>query len=153
MYYNKPMVLLNDDFAEGVYMASGGRAGESSSDCWTIDVPSVQDWNGSHHVFEPHCVHSNAMEHISTAITVSVTFNHTVTDAYSENGWECTVNGSTVTVTRPSHANAYKSGDNVTFKIWAQTADEATTKALAVVGKSISCTKSVNVQGGGADGN
>ena len=147
MNYTKPIVLISNDLAEGVYMDSG------VSNCWTISVKSTQDWNGSHHVFEPHCTHSDAVEHISTALTATISFNAPVTDAYSENGWQCTVSGNTVTVTRPSHANAYKSGDDVTFKVWVKAADEATTKALAVTGSSISCTKSVNVQGGGADGN
>ncbi len=144
--YEKPTVLRNEDMAEGVYAASG-------ADCWSGDITSVQDWNGSHHVFEARIVHSTAVEHISTACTITMKFSNVVTNAYSENDWQVDVNGDTVTVRRPSHANAYKSGDNVTYKVWVQAADEATTKAISGHITSFSCDKAVNVQGGGADGN
>lgn len=143
--YKKPMILVNDDMAEGVYAASG-------STCWSGTCPSVQNWNGSHHVFEVRIVHTRDVKHISTAVTLTIQFSNTLTDAYAENGWECNVSGNTVTVTRPSHANAYNSGDNVTFKVWAKAADEATTKALSAEITGFSCTYTANVQGEGGDG-
>ena len=44
--YVRPEIIVSDNIAEGVYAASG------NGDCWTIDVTSVQDSNGSHNVFE-----------------------------------------------------------------------------------------------------
>lgn len=146
--YEKPMVIVNDGLSEGVYAGSGTA---EAADCWTVDPVSVQDWNGSHHVFEIRCVHSTAVQHISSASTVTLTFNNAVTDAYSE--FPCSFSGATVTVTRELHANAYKSGDTMTYKVWVKAADEATTKSIACVGATISCTKTVNVQGNGGDGN
>lgn len=143
--YVKPVIIANDELAEGVYLASG------EPDCWTIDGKSVQDWNGSHNVFEIRTVHSTGMQHISTATDVAVSFNYTLTDAYSE--FPCTFSGNTAYVHRELLGDAYKSGDVVTFKIWASTGDEATTKALAITGKTITCTKAANVQGQGGDGN
>lgn len=140
----KPSVVLMDDLAEGVFAASG---------CWSGFVVSSQDWNGSHHVFEIHLTHSKEVEHISTACTITLAFTGAVIDAYTENDWSCSVNGSTVTVTRTNHANAYKSGDEVTYKVWAKSVDEATTKALSCSITSYECSKQTNVQGGGADGN
>jgi UDP-N-acetylmuramyl pentapeptide synthase len=141
----KPSVVLMDDLAEGVFAASG---------CWSGFVVSSQDWNGNYHVFEIHLTHSKEVEHISTACTITLAFTGTVTDAYAENGGSCSIkNGSTVEVTRPSHANAYKSGDPVTYKVWAKSVDEATTKALSCSITSYECSKQTNVQGGGADGN
>lgn len=137
--YEKPIVLVSEGAAEGVFAASG------EPECWTIDVVSAQNWSGSHHVFEVHCVHSDTVEHISSATTVTVTFNQPLTDAYSE--FDCTFSGSTVTVTRTLLADAYQSGDTMTYKIWAKAADEATTNNLAVVGSTISCTHQTNVQG------
>lgn len=147
MNYEKPVVLANEDIAEGVYAASG----ESAADCWTVVPYSVQDWNGSHHVFEIHCEHSDAVEHISSASTVTLTFSNTLTDAYSE--FSTSFSGNSVTVVRTLLADAYKSGDSVTYKVWVSTGDEATTKAITCTGATISCTKTVNVQGNGADGN
>ncbi len=146
--YEKPIVMVNDGLSEGVYAASGAA---EAADCWTVNPVSVQDWNGSHHVFEIRCVHSTAVEHISSASTVTLTFDQPVTDAYSE--FSCTASGNTVTVIRELHANAYKSGDTMTYKVWVKAADEATTKAIACTGATISCTKTVNVQGNGGDGN
>lgn len=143
MRYEKPVVYLNTDLFEGVYAASGAE----NLDCWTVDPVSVQEWNGSHHVFEVHCQHSNTVEHISSASTVTLTFHQPVTDAYSE--FPCTYSGSTVTITRELHANAYQSGDDMTFKVWVKGTDEAATKGMACVGATISCTKAINVQGKG----
>lgn len=135
--------------AEGVYMASGGEA----ADCWSGEAVSVQDWTGSDHVFEIRLVHSTAVQHISTGVTVTLSFNNTVENAYSENDWTCTVSGNTVTVHRINHANGYNSGDHVSFKVWARAADEATSKGLSARVVGLKCDKATNVQGGGADGN
>jgi len=146
--YEKPIAVVNDELSEGVYAASGA----SSADCWTINPYSVQDWNGSHHVFEVKIVHSDSVKHISTASTSTITFSNNLQDAYSEGNVSVSFGGNTVTAVRTLHANAYQSGDVATFKVWVQAADEATTKALTVTGATISCTKSVNVQGEGGDG-
>lgn len=147
--YEKPVVLANEELAEGVYAASG----VSSADCWSIDAYSVQDWNGQHHVFEVRIVHSDQVQHISTQSTAVLTFNNTVTDAYTEGNCQASFSGNTVTVVRTLHANAYQSGDNATYKVWVKAADEATTKGLTITGKSISDTGiTVNVQGNGANG-
>ena len=145
--YEKPIAVVNDELSEGVYAASGAN----SADCWTVEAVSVQDWNGSHHVFEIRCVHSNTVEHISSASTVNLTFSQNITNAYSE--FETSFSGSNVTVVRTLHANAYKSGDTMTYKVWVQADSEANTKAIACTGATISCTKTVNVQGNGGDGN
>lgn len=145
--YEKPVVKINEDISEGVYAASGDEA----ADCWTVKADSVQDWNGSHHVFEVKIVHSDTVEHISSASTVTLTFSPAPTDAYSE--FPSSLNGNAVTIIRELLADAYKSGDNATYKVWVKAEDEATTKAIVCTGATISCTKTVNVQGNGGDGN
>lgn len=138
--YVKPMVLANEELAEGVYAASG-----ATPECWTIDAVSVQDWSGSHHVFEIRCTHSTAVKHISGETTVTLTFSQPLTDAYSE--FPATFSGNTVTITRTLLADAYKSGDLMTYKVWAKAADEATTKALTCTSATITCKHEANVQG------
>lgn len=140
--YEKPVLDVVAGYGENVYMASGNNGG---GDCWVAGGTSVQDWNGSHHVFEVRADHSNQVEHISSSLTCVITFSGPLTDAYAE--FPCTVSGNTVVVTRDLHANGYKSGDSVTFKVWAKGADEATTKALAITGISWSCQHATNVQG------
>lgn len=140
--YVKPVVLAAEELSEGIYTASGE---DITTDCWTVDAVSVQDWNGSHHVFEVRCKHSTSVEHISSSTLVTLTFSSPVTDAYSE--FACNYSGSTVTIERVLHANAYKSGDNMTYKVWVKGADEATTKSISCTQKVISCTHKTNVQG------
>ena len=142
--YKKPVVLENNELMEGVFAASG----DTSTDCWTVGGRSVQDWNGSHNVFEMTAAHSTDVTHITTQVVYTYTFSNTITDAYSEGGNEVTFSGNTVTVVRNLHANGYHSGDQVTFKVWVRSVDEASTKALTLDGISYVCRHEVNVQGG-----
>ncbi len=145
--YEKPIVMINDDLAEGVYAASGtGPMG--TSDCWTYNIYPVQEWDGANKVFEMALTHHTGLEHISGATTISVTFNTALTSANSEFSYSYA--GNTITVTRTLLADAYKDGDEVTYKIWASTGDEVTTKALTVTNVTVACDKQINVQGGGA---
>ncbi len=150
--YEKPVVMVNEELAEGVYAASGALTGPmGTSDCWSFDVTDEQAWNGSHHVFQVNLKHHTGLQHISGATTVSVTFSAPL-DASSYGQFEgSVVSGSTITVTRVLLADAYNDGDSVTYKVWAKAADEATTKALTVTNVTVTCDKQVNVQGGGAD--
>ncbi len=141
--YEKPVVVRNDELSEGIYLASGDAT------CWSTSASSEQDWNGSHHVFEVRATHGGDVVHISTAVTVAMTFSSGVTDAYTESDWSCSASGNSVTVTRTSHANAYNSGDSVTFKVWVKAGDEALTKALSCTScVPVKCEKTANVQGG-----
>lgn len=136
--YEKPTITVLST-SEGVYAASG------SPECWTINPMSVQNWNGSHHVFEIQCFHSTSVEHISSATDVILEFSSPVVDAYSE--FPCTFNGNTVKIHREFHANAYKSGDVMTYKVWVKCIDEPMTKSVACLRADISCTHQTNVQG------
>lgn len=141
--YVKP-AIVSEGMAESVYMASGGTSlGEGS--CWNVSAKSVQDWDGAYHVYEVAADHVNTV-HISSAVDYIFTFTQNIAAARSE--FSCSVEGNTVRVSRELHANAYTTTDNVTFKVWASTGDEATTKALPAPSCSYSCTKTVNVQGG-----
>lgn len=145
--YAKPVVLANDEVAEGVYAGSG----TSSADCWTINVEE-QNYDGANRIFEVQCVHSTDVEHISDASEVTLTFSANVTNAFAEAGYPCVVSGKKVTITRTLLANAYKSGDRMTYKVFVQCSDAATTQAVRCTGATISCDKKVNVQGGGSHG-
>ncbi len=147
--YEKPVVLGSEDLSEGVFTASGGGAtgGNTSTDCWTVGGKSSQTWNGSHNVFEMSAVHSTAVVHITDHVVFTYTFSAPIVNAYSEGSNECSFNGNVVTVTRFLHANGYNSGDNVTFKVWVQCADQATTEAVTLTGISYVCTHVMNVQG------
>lgn len=143
-YYEKPIVLANEELAEGVYAASGGN-------CWAPTITSVQDYVDGKHVFEVGNSHSTDVEHISESYTIEITCSAPVTVASVENDWPCSFSGNVVTVTRTSHANGYKSGDVTTFKVWIGTGDEATTRSLTATITCTDCGKLVNVQGNGGN--
>ena len=68
--YVKPVVVVNEDYAEGVYAASG------DGDCWSVWVKGEQDWNGQgYHIYEIAASHSKDVAHISSATTIVVTFS------------------------------------------------------------------------------
>lgn len=140
--YERPIVMINEDLAEGVYAASG--------DCWTVSHESKQDHNGQGHVWEITIVHALNLQHISDASTVVLTFNYPIVSASAQE-YSCTVSGNTVTIYRERLGDAYTSGDTATYKVIASAADVDTTKALAITNATISCKKSVNVQGNGGD--
>lgn len=137
--YEKPMVVLNEELAEGIYTASGAVSG----DCWTVSVTPSQSDAGGYSTFRVAAVHSTSVQHISTKTVVTILFSDTVTSAEYE-GFTASVSGSTVTLTRESHANAYGSGDNFNslLKIWAPNYS-----TISVINAEISCTHAENVQG------
>ncbi len=137
--YEKPVIVKNDEMTEGIYLASG----DTTSDCWTVDVTKDQSDAGGYSTFRVNAVHNNAAQHISSKTDVDILFNDTVTKAEFE-GFTASVNGSSVKLTRESHANAYQSGDNFNslLKIWSPGY-----KTIGVVSAGITCTHEVNVQG------
>lgn len=142
--YIKPIVIADDVLAESIYMASG------DGDCWSITVHKDQDDAGGYATFRVQANHANNLQHLSKATTIVLQFNQPVVNAIYE-GFIVTVSGNTVTGCRESLADSYLSGDNFNslFKVWTS----GDCKALQCTGATISCSKSVNVQGNGADGN
>ncbi len=138
--YEKPTVIATEELSEGIYMASG-----SVPDCWTVFCDSVQDWDGSSHIFEVRGSHSNDVQHISSKTTVVLTFDKMITNARSE--FPCSFSGNTVTIERELLANAYLSGDKITYKVWVSCGNEAETKSVACINAKITCTHKTNVQG------
>ena len=146
MNYEKPVAILLDDLAEGVYAASGASGG----DCWSASATSVQSWNGWSHEFEVKVSHNTAVQHISKQFTVVLTFSDIVGEAYASDNVTCTYKGKTVTLTRTAHANAYGNGDLTSFKVWViSTGDQAMTEALSCTSATCTyCEHAENVQGG-----
>lgn len=140
--YEKPIVMINEDMAEGVYAASGG-------DCWTGTFQTENKWNGKGHEFRILLTHSNNLKHISTYCTVKVTFSSNITEVPET--INCTVDeiGSNyVIVTRHAHGNSYNSGDTADFAVTVYTGDQVTTEALSVTKiEPTYCNKTTNVQG------
>ena len=145
--YTKPMVLEVGDIVEGIYAASGEVVGENNDtedQCWTIDITKDQVIAHEGIVkFRIKATHPNAV-HISTATTVVIIFNQAITSARFE-GFDVSISGTTVTLVRQSHGNAYNSLDeyNSLLEVTCKDPD-----ALTTISYTIDCTKDYNVQGG-----
>lgn len=136
--YEKPIVMINEDMAEGVYAASG--------DCWTISVVRDQADAGGYSTYRIYADHSTALQHISQATKITVYFSTAISKAeYEDKDVVVTVSGNSVTLSREMHGNSYLSGDNFKslLKIW--TVDGSVPEENP--SSTIVCTKTVNVQG------
>lgn len=135
---------MESDCFEGVYAESGASQIVEDTTCWTINVKPDQTDAGGYSTWRIVANHTPAVVHISTKTVVTILFNDTVTGAEFE-GFNASWNGSTVTLTRESHANAYNSGDNFNslLKIWGPNFS-----SMQVISSTITCTHEVNVQGG-----
>ena len=81
--YSKPLVLANEELAEGVYAASGeqvGGSGLTSSDCWRVEaaIHQVPETGRGDYRLQVDAWHTNPGKHRSSAV-VTIVFNQTVT--------------------------------------------------------------------------
>lgn len=136
--YERPIVMLNDELAEGVYAASGNSV--VSEDCWVLDyVTPVHDANTIYSnngvQVQVSITHTNPENHLSSA-KVTVNFNQTITAILEDSAvTEATFEGTTVYIT--TDLTTYNAGpENKTYNITVQCNSPST---LAVVSKSIEC--------------
>ncbi len=105
--YNKPLILTNDDMAEGVYAASGGSRSASITGCWTGTATLNQKPELGQDCYTVHFdAHHESVSHLSPNTKIVVKFNQNITLGQQ---WydvqSCTVNGDTITAYRYSGAN------------------------------------------------
>ena len=97
--YKKPIVLMNEDLAEGVYAASGGAA---SSECWTAEARIHQrpETGRGDYRLQVDCKHLNIDpdNHLSSA-EVTIVFNQPVSlENAGGSGWRVVGSGNAITV-------------------------------------------------------
>lgn len=94
--YEKPIIVANDDIAEGVYAASG-----SVQDCWEFTIrptDNVVPDEGMGKEFQVDGTHTNPEQHLSYP-SMRIVFNQNITSAVSTGGTVLvSVNGNVVTV-------------------------------------------------------
>ena len=135
MDYVKPAVFDLDELAEPVYATGSGGS------CWTIDYTVPQDWNGQAKVIEIKASHTKIIEHQSKGVIITLMFDRPILNAYAENtnDYQVEISGSVVKIARQSYANAFFSGDEVTFKLFVNGKDQDDTIAASIVNKMINC--------------
>ena len=136
--YERPIVVINDELAEGVYAASG------SSDCWEISVVP------EHYVDNPgyrnYRVVANHLGtgHISTETTITIPFTGgTVTNVKFE-GFHCSVLNNVATLVRDDEATAEYSPDNFNslMEVYGEAALTPIYEQITIV-----CSKKTSVNG------
>lgn len=173
MNYEKPMVYMNDDLAEGVYAANvSGSPIDKAGECWTIVATAVPNnsttgnpgWNKA--AYELTGTHSTEYQHISASTTIYLSFSGDnitkvevdgvavmvgatgTSNQIGYNGkpaWTLTVKDSNnLVIVRNLLADSYNSGDRFNYNILFY-GENGTT---VVTNIAYTCEHQVNVQGG-----
>ena len=127
--YAKPMVLVNAELSEGIYMASGAATG---SECYTVNVnihQRPQSGSGEYRM-QVDAVH--AADHHSTAQTLTVNFNLPVTYVGS-NG--TLLGGDNTTTLQIGYVYHNNFNENIGLGDLIVNADAG----LAIIGASVTC--------------
>lgn len=105
--YEKPVILVNDDLAEGVYMASG-----SGSACYSASgaIRQVPETGRNNYVIQLNGTHHATDGHSNDAQTVTVSFNQNVTYVSSQGSLSSGSGTSTLVLAYHYHQNA---NDNI----------------------------------------
>lgn len=80
--YEKPMLLENEDFSEGVYMSSGSGSGASSS-CYSASGSIIGTPSDGMDYYTIQVTGSHSAKHSNNIQTVTISFNQAVTYVYS----------------------------------------------------------------------
>ena len=135
--YEKPIVMINEDMAEGVYAASG---------CWTIYTTFGNRVESEGYSNFRVIANHNSTLHISTATTIVIPFDGNVSAPEFDGGaFTASASGNIVTLVRANHANSEGSADgfNSNLKVYC----DANT---APIDRDITytCDKQISVNGG-----
>lgn len=100
--YEKPVVMVNEGLAEGVYAASGDKKYFKNGNHWDISAEPVQELNGAN-IWEIDlvCNTGNVDDLSNKGVTVTLTFSEPVTvNTHTEGGFGAvaTADGSVATI-------------------------------------------------------
>ncbi len=118
--YEKPMIVKADDYAEGVYLASG--VSEAGSTCFSTNV-TVDQWDTDEKRFHVTISHHADDTHHSNGQTIVVSFPNTLNEVTFVEGGEVESykkDGNTLVINATRHQNTY---DNTSFNFGAKFSD------------------------------
>ncbi|MCM1056190.1 MAG: cellulose-binding domain-containing protein [Firmicutes bacterium] len=113
--YERPVVLANEDVAEGVYAASGAPAGSVSVS--GVELTSAGSQYNKVNTYKVTIKNSGSEESTDWSVNISVT-SGTATGAQVYNGWlaSASLSGSTITIT-PGGGGAIPVGEKITVEV------------------------------------
>lgn len=134
--YEKPLVVANDEVAEGVYAASGAvvpgatdspDAGSGSASVSTVELGTAGNAWYKVNTYKVTIQNSGNEDLNEWAATVSVT-SGTATAAKTYNSWQASasLNGNTITIT-PGSGGTIGAGQSITVEIEVSYSSEAIT--------------------------
>ena len=168
--YLKPMVLELEDFAEGIYAASGevidtpapqtedpgtGSSvvydGYEGADCYTTTKELAQSelQNPSEHfkVYQITAVH-HSVKHISSHQKIVLIVNNANYTNVTCQGFNVNKDGTTISIDRDGNmADAYGSGDKITVNVRFDLPVDETAALFDVVSATTICTHATNEHG------
>lgn len=112
MKYEKPIVLVNEELAEGVYAASGGTTAGGGDDCYTVTayIHQIPETGRGDFRIQVNAVHAAGDGHHSGKQTLVLSFNQAVEYSWS-NGTLAGGDGtSTISIDYSYHNNG---NDNI----------------------------------------
>lgn len=129
--YEKPVILANEDVAEGVYAASGAGAG---ADCYSVTayIHQTPETGRGDFRIQVNAVHAAGDNHHSGKQTLVLYFNEPVTYKGSNGALAGGDGSSSISIDYAYHNNAY---DNIGLGDVIVEADEG----LAVTGAQLIC--------------
>ena len=113
--YEKPVILANEDVAEGVYAASGVTAGSVSVS--GVELASAGNQNYKVNTYNVTIKNNEDVVSKDWSVNISVT-SGTATGAQIYNGWQASasLNGSTITIT-PGGGGEIPAGGEITVEV------------------------------------
>ena len=114
-HYEKPVVMIQEGFAEGVYLASGADAGNGGASDVTYTTRMEDAWSGVKYCY---VTVTNATDAEKADWQIVLTAEGTLTGAQIYNGWlaSAAVDGSKITVT-PGGGGVLAAGASVEIQV------------------------------------
>ena len=117
--YEKPMILVNEELAEGVYAASGALGGADTASASVSDVKLTQEGNQYNKVNTYTVTITNSGNEELTNWSVSITVaSGTATNATVYNGWlaAASLSGNKITIT-PGGGGTISAGSSIDVEV------------------------------------
>ncbi len=129
--YEKPIVLVNEELAEGVYAASGYNGG----DCYSITAEIKQTPEEGRDSYTIQCNADHLAEHHGTSQMMTISFNQPVTYVWSNGSLHSGDGTATLEIVFSYHNNGYETGIGL-GELYVKSAE-----GLAITGVVLSCNE------------
>jgi hypothetical protein len=107
--YTKPMILTNEELAEGIYAASGDAVAGTAG--VTYDLGALNAWDGTK-VYNNISI-TNTSEQKVDSLTITLTIHGTVTSVISNGSLDVTVSGNKIIASTNNWGRGFEANQTV----------------------------------------